>query len=263
MILTFLGDHVYGRGICVASRSFIEAFARVGISEEATRSTLTRMVRRGLLRRQRAGRRMYFGLTPTSTEVLKDGERRIWRSGVVNDEGGDRWTLIGFSLPESWQRQRHELRSRLAWAGFGPLQNGLWIAPGEVDTARVIDDLGANVKVFAAEPRHPTDMQALVGDAYDLAGLGDRYRAFLRRWDQAGPVPGAPDDLARSLMLLTAWLQIIRTDPRLPLRYLPHDWPAEKAQRVCHALHERFRPEAAQVAARLLDAIPDETWAER
>lgn len=210
VILTFLGDHVYGRGICVSSGSFIEAFAKVGISEEATRSTLTRMVRRDLLRRQRSGRRMYFGLTPTSTEVLKDGERRIWHSGVVNDADEDRWTLIGFSLPESWQRQRHELRSRLVWAGFGPLQNGLWIAPGDVDAARVIEDLGANVKVFAAEPRHPTDMQALVGDAYDLSGLGERYREFLRRWDRADPAPDAPDDLARSLTLLTDWLQVIR-----------------------------------------------------
>ncbi|MEV4581731.1 PaaX family transcriptional regulator C-terminal domain-containing protein [Nonomuraea jabiensis] len=263
VILTFLGDHVYGRGICVSSGSFIEAFAKVGISEEATRSTLTRMVSRGLLRRQRSGRRMYFGLTPTSTEVLKDGERRIWHSGVVNDADEDRWTLIGFSLPESWQRQRHELRSRLVWAGFGPLQNGLWIAPGDVDAAHVIDDLGANVKVFSAEPRHPTDMQALVGDAYDLSGLGERYRGFLRRWDRADPAPDAPDDLARSLTLLTGWLEIIRADPRLPLRYLPHDWPAEKAQRVCHTLHERFRPEAGRIAERLLDVVPDETSAER
>ncbi|WP_223166816.1 PaaX family transcriptional regulator [Nonomuraea sp. SYSU D8015] len=260
VLLTFLGDHVYGRGICVASASFIEAFAKVGISEEATRSTLTRMVRRGLLRRQRSGRRMYFGLTPTSTEVLKDGERRIWHSGVVNDADEDRWTLIGFSLPESWQRQRHELRSRLIWAGFGPLQNGLWMAPGEVEAPRVP---GVEVKVFSAEPRRPTDMQALVRIAYDLGGLEKRYEEFLCRWDRADPAPDAPDDLARSLTLLTGWLQIIRTDPRLPLRYLPHDWPAEKAQRVCHTLHERFRPEAAAIVERLLDTVPDETWAER
>jgi phenylacetic acid degradation operon negative regulatory protein len=264
-MLTFLGDHVYRRGICVSSRSFIEAFAKVGISEEATRSTLTRMVRRGLLRRRRSGRRMYFGLTPTSDEVLRDGERRIWHSGVVNDAAEDRWTLIGFSLPESWQRQRHELRSRLVWSGFGPLQNGLWIAPGEVDVTEVIDDLradlGANVKVFAAEPRRPTDMQALVREAYDLEGLGRRYREFLRRWDRPDPAPEAPDDLARSLTLLTGWLQIIRTDPRLPLRHLPGDWPAEQAQRVCHALHERFRPEATAVAERLLDTVPDDSLA--
>lgn len=262
VMLTFLGDYVYGRGFCVFSGSFIEAFARIGISEEATRSTLTRMVRRGLLRRQRAGRRMYFGLTPASAEVLKDGERRIWHTGVVNDAAGDRWTLVGFSLPESWQRQRHELRSRLVWAGFGPLQNGLWIAPGEVDTAGLIKDLDGGVKVFAAEPRQPTDMQALVADAYDLAGLGRRYEEFLCRWDRPDPVPAAPDDLARSLLLLTEWLEIIRTDPRLPLRYLPRDWPAERAQRVCHALHDRFKPEATAIAAGLLDTVPDLCWAE-
>ncbi|NUP02208.1 MAG: PaaX family transcriptional regulator [Nonomuraea sp.] len=261
--LTFLGDHVFGRGICVSSATFIEAFGRVGISEQATRSTLTRMVGRGLLRRQRAGRRMYFGLTPASTEVLRDGERRIWHSGVVNDEDADRWTLVGFSMPESWQRERHELRSRLTWAGFGPLQNGLWIAPGEVDAERVAGDLGAGVKVFAAEPRRPTDMQALVREAYDLEGLGEGYRAFLRRWDRADPEPDAPDDLARSLLLLSGWLRLIRSDPRLPLRHLPGDWPAEKAQRVCHTLHERFRPEAEAVVSRILDAVPEETPAYR
>ncbi|MCA2183718.1 PaaX family transcriptional regulator [Nonomuraea cavernae] len=264
VMLTFLGDHVHGNDICVFSGSFIDAFARVGISKEATRSTLTRMVRRGLLRRQRAGRRMYFGLTPVSAQVLRDGGRRIWGSGVVNDDGDDRWTLIGFSLPESWQRQRHELRARLTWAGFGPLRNGLWIAPGEVDVTRVIDDLGANVRVFAAEPRSPTDMRALVADAYDLAGLGRRYQAFLHRWDRPDPMPEAPDDLARSLVLLTEWLQIIRTDPRLPLRHLPGDWPAQQAQRVCHALHERFRPEAEAVASAILDTVPDaQSWADQ
>jgi phenylacetic acid degradation operon negative regulatory protein len=257
--LTFLGDHVFGRGICVSSATFIQAFSRVDISEQATRTTLTRMVGRGLLRRQRAGRRMYFGLTPASDEVLRDGERRIWHSGVVNDEEGDRWTLVAFSLPESWQRQRHELRSRLIWAGFGPLHNGLWIAPGDVDAERVAGDLGAGVKVFRAEPRLPTDMRALVGEAYDLKALGECYRAFLRRWDRADPVPEAPDDLARSLLLLSGWLEIIRADPRLPLRHLPHDWPAEKAQRVCRTLHERFRPEAEAVVGRILDAVAEET----
>ncbi|MFD2354386.1 PaaX family transcriptional regulator C-terminal domain-containing protein [Nonomuraea ferruginea] len=93
-------------------------------------------------------------------------------------------------------------------------------------------------------------------------GAGRRYEGFLRRWDRPDPVPAAPDDLARSLLLLTEWLQIIRTDPRLPLRHLPPDWPAEKAQRLCHALHQRFKPEAAAIADELLDTVPDLCWAE-
>jgi phenylacetic acid degradation operon negative regulatory protein len=259
VMLTFLGNHVYGGDTCVFSGSFIDVFARVGVSEEATRSTLTRMVNRGLLRRQRHGRRMYFGLTARTVEILEDGENRIWHTGVVNGDERDRWTLIGFSLPESWQRQRHELRSRLVWAGFGPLQNGLWIAPSEVDVTPLIDDLGpaASVKVFVAEPREPTDMTRLVREAYDLEELEARYRAFLDRWDQARPMPEASDDLARSLLMLTEWLRIIRADPRLPLRHLPADWPSERAQRVCHDLYERFRPEATAIASRILDTVPD------
>ncbi|MFC4584481.1 PaaX family transcriptional regulator [Sphaerisporangium corydalis] len=261
VMFTFLGDHVYGHPLCVFSGSFIEVFARVGVSEEATRSTLSRMVARGLLRRQRHGRRVYFGLTLRTVEILKDGRRRIWHTGVVNDVPGDRWTLIGFSLPESWQRQRHELRSRLIWAGFGPLQNGLWISPAEVDVEAVVRDLDlgpdANVKVFSAEPREPTDMERVIRDAYDLDGLGGRYRDFLDRWDRADPMPEAPDHLARSLVMLTEWLRIIRTDPRLPVRYLPRGWPAGRAQRVCHTLHERFRDEARAIAARLMDTVPD------
>ena len=70
-------------------------------------------------------------------------------------------------------------------------------------------------------------------------------------------MPEAADDLVRSLVMLTEWLQIIRADPRLPLRYLPPDWPAERAQRVCHELYRRFRPEATRVASQILDTVPD------
>jgi len=267
VMLTFLGNHVYGSDICVFSGSFIEVFARVGVSAEATRSTLTRMVNRGLLRRQRQGRRMYFGLTRRTVDILKDGEQRVWRTGVVNTDERDRWTLIGFSLPESWQRERHELRSRLIWAGFGPLQNGLWIAPSEVDVTEIVKDLGpqANMKVFAAEPLPPTDMRRLIQDAYDLEGLERRYRAFLDRWDRPDPLPEAADHLVRSLVMLTEWLQIIRSDPRLPLRYLPPDTclrtgrpsgPSASATSCTGASGRRRRGSPPRSSTRFLTPIP-------
>ncbi|WP_435604338.1 hypothetical protein [Streptomyces sp. bgisy130] len=48
-----LGDYVLGRDVVVFSGSYIEALGRVGVSEQATRSTLTRMVNRGLHQRCR------------------------------------------------------------------------------------------------------------------------------------------------------------------------------------------------------------------
>jgi phenylacetic acid degradation operon negative regulatory protein len=118
LMLTLLGGYLLGRDAAVSAASVIEIFGRAGVGEHAARSTLTRMVNRGLLLRQRHGRAMYFGLTERSERILTDGETRLWKVGAVNREWDGIWTLLGFSLPESWQKQRHELRSQLTWAGF-------------------------------------------------------------------------------------------------------------------------------------------------
>jgi len=269
LMLTFLGEYVLGRGMCVFSGSIIDVFERLDVSEHATRSTLARMVNRGLLRRQRHGRRMYFGLTGRSAEVLRDGGERIWKNGAVNHDWDGSWTLLGFSLPESWQRQRHDLRSQLTWAGFGPLQGGLWIAPGPVAVDEIVAGLGlaAHVRVFRAQADPLTDVAQMIKDAYDLDEVARRYVAFLDRWGAGEPglrkdrsdqrPPGDP--LRARLFLVTEWLQVIRRDPRLPLRHLPADWPAAKAQQVFQDLQATFDQPARHAADALLDLVPDAT----
>lgn len=258
IMLALLGDYVYDRDVAVFSGGFVEVLGRVGISEQATRSTLTRMVNRGLLARHRQGRRMFFGLTERSRAILKEGGVRIWETGVVNQETGGGWTLVGFSLPEERRRARHDLRTRLTWAGFGMLHSGLWIAPSRVEVGGILAELGLEeeVKVFTAQPVHPADIGPLIRDAYDLSGLARRYRAFLARWDRTSPVPDASDDLVRELLLMAEWLQIIRGDPRLPLEHLPSDWPAPDAQRVFRETRDRIEGAAASLAEELLETIP-------
>ncbi|NUS30350.1 MAG: PaaX family transcriptional regulator [Streptomyces sp.] len=258
LMLTFLGDQVLGRDVCVYSGSVIDVFARVGVGEQATRSTLTRMVNRGLLRRQREGRRMYFGLTEHSAAVLRDGERRIWQTGAVNRHWDGTWTLLGFSLPESWQRQRHDLRSKLTWSGFGPLFSGLWIAPGEVDVAELVAELGlsAHVKVFRAHADAGMDIGAMIEETWELAELAERYEAFVGRWQPwETRAPEADEALAQRLLLQAEWLRVIRRDPRLPVKHLPDDWPAEQAEKTFRAVHERLTPLAREAAGRLLDLV--------
>ena len=259
LLLTFFGGYVLGRDLHVATSSVIDVLDRAGVSEHATRSTLSRMARRDLLRRVRRGRQVYVGLTPRSREVLHDGEARMWRTGAVNDRWDGTWTLLSFSLPDSWQRQRHELRSRLLWAGFGPLQGGLWIAPSRVDFAAVGDGLeaAAHVKVFEARALPPTDVDALVRDAWDLDAVAARYRGFLDRWSDPGRRPELPDGLAAQLVLQTDWLQVIRRDPRLPVQHLPADWPAVRAHRLFLAIYAELDPQARADATRL-DVIPDD-----
>jgi phenylacetic acid degradation operon negative regulatory protein len=263
LMLTFLGNYVLGQDLCVYSGSIIDVFARTGIGEHAARSTLARMVNRGQLRRQRHGRKMYFGLTARSEQILRDGEERIWRTGAVNRDWDGTWTLLGFSLPEAWQSKRHDLRSQLAWAGFGPLLGGLWIAPGRAEVAGLVASLGleSHVKVFRSTAEPGTDIQAMVRDTWDLAALAARYEAFTARWRHLVEATdyGADydaDPLCGKLRLFTEWLQIVRADPRLPVEHLPRDWPAARAEALFHAANDRLDRPAREMAERLLDTVP-------
>ena len=258
LMLNLLGRYLLGRPTVVSAGSVIEVFARAGVGEHAARSTLARMVNRGMLTRQRHGRAMYFGLTAQAERILHDGEDRIWRSGAVNRDWDGYWTLLGFSLPESWQRQRHELRSQLTWAGFGPLFNGLWVAPGRVEVTRLVASLGleSRVKAFYAQAVPGTDIASMVRENWDLDAVAARYRGFLSRWQDPNLPPRRRDPLALQLLLASDWLQVIRSDPRLPAEHLPADWPAAAAESLFVELDRSVAQPAAEIARQLLDLRP-------
>jgi phenylacetic acid degradation operon negative regulatory protein len=257
LMLSFLGIYVLGRNAAVYSGSVIDVFARAGVSQDAVRSTLTRMAGRGLLERHRRGRKVYFGLSNRATEVLADGARRVWQTGAVNRDWDGTWTLVAFSLPDSRRDERHDLRSQLIWNGFGLLQNGLWIAPGPKDAAAIAEGLGLvdNVTVFTARHAKPTESADLVRRAFDVAAIADRYREFLARWDVPAPVSDLPDDLARQLVLHTDWLRLVRQDPHLPAEHLAVDWPAIRAETVFRHLAHRYDTTAASIARDLIEEI--------
>ncbi len=257
-MLTFFAVHVLERGIAVSSGSVIDVLGRVGVGEDAVRTTLARMVNRGLLERHRRGRKTYFGLTARAVGVLRDGHDRVWRLGAVNREWDGTWTIVGFSLPEAWASERHDLRSRLLWGGFGPVQSGMWIAAGRVDVAALVADLGldAYLRVFHGHTAKPTEATVLIGAAFDLSGIAGRYEGFRARWEgDEARWPGGGDPLARQLSLHTEWLNLVRQDPHLPAEHLPSGWPAAQAEELFHTLARRFEEPAARLSAEALDCI--------
>ncbi len=257
LLLAFFGNHVLDEGpLYVYSGSIIDILARTGVGEQAVRSTLSRMVNRVLLTRRKNGRRMYFGLTPLATEILCDGRRRIWETSAVNEDWDGTWTLLGFSLPDSWHSRRHDLRSRLSWLGFGPLYNGLWIAPGHVELTAVIDELNlsAHVKIFHARADDATDIRLMVSDTWDLDSLAARYTSFAQHWSTVEW--SASDAIAVRLCLVSEWLGIIRSDPRLPGPCLPAEWPARRAEEIFHHVASGTEGPARELASTVLDTLP-------
>ncbi|PXY31088.1 PaaX family transcriptional regulator [Prauserella muralis] len=256
LLLNFFAAHLLGRSEAIYSGSLIDVLARVGVGEHAARSTLSRMTRRGLLERHRSGKRVYFGLTGYTVGVLEEGGHRVRQA--VNRNWDGHWTVLGFSLPETRRADRHLLRSRLAWAGFGPLQNGLWITPRQVDIDQLLDglDVSEHVKAFRATTLAPTDIQDMIAETWDLAELAEGYRGFLRRWDGAESTAREGDVLARQLLMHTEWTLLLRNDPGLPVEHLPADWPAVRAEHVFLRMRSALAPHAEREVEALVERLP-------
>jgi phenylacetic acid degradation operon negative regulatory protein len=257
VLLTLFGDHVADDRVLVAGGGVIGLLDRVGVGEAAARATLARMVRRGHLRRDVRGRRAYYGLTEQGARLVADGRTRVLDGSVLTTGWDGGWTMVAFSMPESWQRERHDLRARLVWHGFGLLQAGVWVAPHPVDVPAMLAGLDAGtqhrVRGFRVAPLAPTQAAAMVAEAFDLPGLAARHQAFVDRWTPFVPVAAdTPDPLAARVLLAGDWLQTVREDPRLPVELLPAGWPAARAEQLFRTLVDVLDgPAAARLATEL------------
>lgn len=250
LALILMGRIAYERPLAFSTSTFLEVLGQLDIGPSTVRSTLQRMSERGLLAWHRRGREAYFGLTGRSTEILRRGHAAAMQPS--NQPWNGTWTLLAFSIPEERRATRQRLRSRLSWAGFGFLRSGLWVAPGEVDVAQLLEDLDVmdDVQVLTAVPAAPTAADDLIREAFDLGEIADRYRRFLGRWgDQA--VSGFRTQLGMQLALEAEWHGLAVADPRLPLQHLPGDWPAVPAYR----LYRRRLADLEAPAQRILDHI--------
>jgi len=255
LLISLFGLYALERAAALSTGGIIDVMSRLGVGEHATRTTLSRMTRRGLLASVRQGRRAYLGLTGYGHDVLTDGQQRI-TTEVVNRDWDGQWTVLGFSIPESRRTDRHALRRQLAWAGFGLLQNGLWIAPSPADISPVLEEMNLldHVRIFRANAVPPTRPADLIREAWDLDQLADGYTAFLRRWDENELAH--LDPMCRQIRLHTEWLLLIRTDPRLPLDLLPDGWPGVRAEELFWKLRQKLHEPARQIVEAAVDRIP-------
>ena len=254
---------VYGRYSAqfrgwIAVSDLVTMMDLLDVDEQAVRSAVSRMTRRGLLEPEVRGKVRGYRTTPEADELLADGDRRIYVS-MEPAALEDGWVLVSFSMPESDRNKRHVLRSKLTWHGMGNLSSGLWIGP-----ARVLEDVSETLvregfaeyaDVFRASYEGLGDVSHLVRHSWDIDALAALYKDFL---DDQLPVRDAlrgarPIEPADAFAIYTTalheWRKFPYLDPGLPSELLPDEWPGRVAANVFAELRSLLEPQAFNYAA--------------
>jgi phenylacetic acid degradation operon negative regulatory protein len=253
LLMTFFGAFLRRIGGWIAVADLVALMGDLDLDEQAVRSAVSRLKRRGVIAPERRGGAAGYRLTERGTAILEAGDARIYgRDGA----GADGWLLVVFSIPETRRALRHKLRTRLQWLGLGTVANGVWIAPAaaEAEVRRAVEELelGDHVELFRGA--HLGDAGA-VAAWWDLDALAAEYRAYVAAWEPAmrnGWRPAPAEAFAAHVRHLDAWRRVPFHDPGLPAAALADDWPGAHAWEVFRALDDRLRrPALRHVEARV------------
>jgi phenylacetic acid degradation operon negative regulatory protein len=246
LLLTVLGEYVLPRSGGVWQETLVGALMCLGYSEQAARQALARSTRQGWLESARRGRRTRMALSDATAQLLRAGAERIYSFGAPWEWDG-RWLVVVLRVPEERRAVRHQLRSRLAWAGLGSLGGGVWLTPHVEREQELVSAIAeapaADAVSFVAAFGQIGDPRQLAGAAWDLDHVRGQYRAFVADFSRVRAV--SPEACFRAQTLLVhAWRRFPFLDPDLPAALLPAGWPRDRAHALFVERHERWQPAA-------------------
>ncbi|GAA4881199.1 PaaX family transcriptional regulator C-terminal domain-containing protein [Actinomycetospora straminea] len=257
LIVSLFGLYARDLGGWLSVATIVRLMADLGVDEQATRSAVFRLKKRGWLDAEKEGRTAGYRASPEALAILAEGDERIFgRRRATADDG---WLLVVFSVPESERDKRHRLRTTLARLGLGTVGPGTWVAPGHLDEAVLgaLDRGGLRqfTDVFRADHLSPAPPRDTIAAWWDLEALQTTYADYLRRFsavaDHEPDEPDGPRAFADYVPAVTAWRRLPYLDPGLPLEALPEDWIGVRAE----ALFARFRERLAAPAAAHVRAV--------
>lgn len=259
--MTVYGLYAREVGGWIGVSTLIRLLAELGVDAQAVRSSIHRLKRREILVSERRDGRAGYALSPYARSVLETGDRRIFERHTAPDDG---WVIAVFSVPESERQHRHQLRSRLAWLGFGTVSSGVWIAP-----AHALDDtrdhllrhgLDQYVNLFRGDYvafGNPAEQVSRWWDLEALQGLYDEFVAkftpMVTRLAEAEKNTTSPRDaFVDYVHVLTAWRRFPYLDPGLPGTLLPATWSGTTAADLFFELRRALEEPAHEFARGLL-----------
>lgn len=246
LVMTLLGSYLRPRDRHVWSGGLVALLGEFDFSRGAARVALTRLVARDMLARSRSGRLVHYTLTPRSAAILAEGDGRIFTLGR-REHGDDGWTVLWHTIPESRRLARARLTRRLRFLGFGPIQDGTWIAPRnhEQEVSALLDELGVrgHAALLIGRPAGTLDLREFIARIWNLDELAARYRKFVAEYGEyARPAATGNLDDRQALLLHTRLIHTFRQfpslDPELPADLVPEPEHRPAAVRLFHDIND-------------------------
>ncbi len=148
--------------------------------------------------------------------------------------------MLILRVPEERRDVRHQLRTRLAWAGLGSMGAGVWLTPHverEAELVAAIRDapvaLATSFVASLGMLGRPSDVAAA---AWDLDAVRRHYEAFVEDFASIRPSSGEAYFRMQTL-LVHAWRKFPFLDPDLPAEVLPSGWPRRRAHELFTGRH--------------------------
>jgi phenylacetic acid degradation operon negative regulatory protein len=238
--------------------SLVVAIAgELGLSEAASRTTILRLRRDGMIRSERMGRGARYVASPAIAAAQRRWTEHF-SAGPPAWDGVFRGLLHDFSERE--RARRDALRAAALQVGYGLLRPGLLVSP---------DDRWPQLaERFASDERRgriirigltltDADPRTIARELWPLDALGERYRqlaAQTRAGLAAEPSVGA-SPIARLHRITQPIYDAVSDDPALPAQLLSDDWPAAELGASLGAAHQLLGPLAVAHAAALRERL--------
>ncbi|GII25994.1 PaaX family transcriptional regulator [Planosporangium mesophilum] len=265
LAVTLLADYSLRSRAWLPSAAIVALLAESGATDGGARTAISRLARRGVIESSRRGRHTFYRLTGPATTALALGGRGVVGFAAAAESWDGCWSLIAFSMPQEGESERRSLRSRLRWLGYVPLYDGLWVSPrGLSAKVEALGDLSlGTMTVFRA---HRLDVDGMASrdplDAWDLAGIGEHYDAFVRRWSRllprvrSGDLTGTEALRART-EVMDEYRTFVVLDPRLPMRLMPAGWLRGRARELFVAVYDGLAEPALRHVLRTVARFVD------
>lgn len=248
---TIVASHLRDSGTRVSSAGMVRLMGEFGVSQDAVRAALSRLVRREILVRLRDGRRRTYALTAAALEISAEEDRRIM--GFGRRPSAEAWTVVRHMIPACLRAERWELGSQLRFLGFGSLHDATWIAVSdrEREARSLARRLGVSehVSIFVGRLAPGYERGPIPTRAWDTDDLAQHYDDYLAQFsDLAGTGASAPpsdrEAFVQRINLIRTFRDLVARDPELPERFLPLSERRVAASRIFESARDALAPRA-------------------